>query len=451
MVRHDSDTQADHLPAIDSGSASSSAPSSRKRPALSSKTWLFLLLILASALALVAIYLGGEPSTESDVSASGPRLVKMERQSKLVEELMNHDRACLYEFSGMLLELWLEATVEVPDKDPRTIKGLSVAMPHYGWKDEAKPTADRAIGQFAVWGGDSSNARHRLNLSLRTGARSVESDGKELAFSKAEVDLRSKWFAPSLEVPWPEGLPKSSGGFHGNGGIQSLIPKTLPPVGETFPVFRYEMSDWYKDSREEQVDVTKQPDLKVTIQLMARRLPFESPRPHEDEANSVTSLRDRGFLVIQEGSQAREHEGNDGGRAIRVHGGSYRIKGSANPTDEDMHQIATLLQTKEIDLWRANLTDRGLKHLTSLEQLTTLEIRCEDKATVTAEGFAAIGQLQSLERLVLEGITVADEAVPHIQKLTNLQQLYIHRGCDLTADGVEQLKTALPNAEVTCR
>lgn len=434
-----------------SGNRDSSA-SSRHRRAVRARFWMLLLIPLAGALAVGIFYFRSEPDSRSDAGATEPRIVRMERESQVVEDLMDFERVCLYQFSGMLLEVWLEATVEVPEEGAQFIKGLPLATPHYRWIDHDKPTADNAIGHFAIWGGKSSTARQRLNLSLRLGAASenhVDTEAVSAILDAKKINSRTS--APNLVVPWPDGLPKSLGSGHSRSSIQSLVPEPLPPVGEAFPVFQYVMSDQYKDFRDEQLSYTEPPDLRVTVQLMARRLPFESPQPHEDEIKAVAALRDRGFLVCQEGTESREHEGNDGGRAVRIHGGLSRVAASSKPSDDDMRQIGSLLQAKELYLWRANLTDPGLEHLADLKQLTTLEIRFGDESAVTAEGLRSIGRLQALERLCLEGIPVTDEAVPGLQQLTNLKELYIHRGCELSDEAIKQLEMALPRAKITCR
>lgn len=315
-----------------------------------------------------------------------------------------------------------------------------------------EPTADNVIGQLAVWGGESSHARQQLNLSLRVGAVRENQRVSGMAWSEKQVDdLRSRQFAPALVVPWPEDLPKSHKASHGSSGISSLIPQPLPPEGQAFPIFQYEITDRYEASKDEALDFSEPADLKVTVTLMARRLPLQSPRPHKEEIDAVTALRDRGFVVCQEGSTNREYEGNDGGRATWVYGGQHDVNGSTMPRDDDMRQIGTLPDVQEVDLWRANVTDEGLEQFAELKQLKTLDIRFDAEANVTSEGIGAICRITTLERLRLEGIQVTDEAAPHLRQLTNLKELYIYRGSELSAEAIEQLEAALPQADITCR
>jgi Leucine-rich repeat (LRR) protein len=92
-------------------------------------------------------------------------------------------------------------------------------------------------------------------------------------------------------------------------------------------------------------------------------------------------------------------------------------------TDEVMPFISKLTGLKSLNLKRSNITDEGMKYITNIKSLESLDL--PDRAT--NRSMAYVSQLTSLKRLYFyEGdgrSPVTDSGLRHLAKLTNLEEL----------------------------
>jgi len=89
--------------------------------------------------------------------------------------------------------------------------------------------------------------------------------------------------------------------------------------------------------------------------------------------------------------------------------------------DNDLKLFESAPTTKELSLFKNNVTDQGLAHLTNLHALETLDLRRNP------------------------GIT--DAGLVHLEGLTNLKRLHLIR-TSVTPAGVSKLQQKLPNTKI---
>lgn len=135
--------------------------------------------------------------------------------------------------------------------------------------------------------------------------------------------------------------------------------------------------------------------------------------------------------------------------------------------DEGFVHIAPLKDLEILDLVGTKITDKGLAHLGELPQLTELGL---NKSKVTGTGLSKV-HLPRLKYLDLRGCRefrdedvavltkmplrslslgpyITDEAIPHLQAITTLENLFLNQ-THLSEAGLERLRESLPNADIT--
>ena len=93
-----------------------------------------------------------------------------------------------------------------------------------------------------------------------------------------------------------------------------------------------------------------------------------------------------------------------------------------------------------LNLFRSEMTDRGLAYLRNLTHLQTLLI---GGTKVTDVGLTNLRAMKELKKLSLFQTQVTDAAVPHLKRLSNLETLLIS-GSKITEAGTRELQAALP-------
>lgn len=106
-------------------------------------------------------------------------------------------------------------------------------------------------------------------------------------------------------------------------------------------------------------------------------------------------------------------------------------------TDEGLVYVGKLTGLQELVLWDAPMTDDGMKHLTKLSELTSLDLAFATKLTTAS--LEPISQLPKLEKLTLAGTKVDDVSV--LSKATALRELHLGK---LRPAGIEKLQAANP-------
>lgn len=141
--------------------------------------------------------------------------------------------------------------------------------------------------------------------------------------------------------------------------------------------------------------------------------------------------------------------------------------GEPEPSDVDMEHFKHFCRIKRIDVRNSAITDVGLKYLEPLTELQELNVindgpplnnqyitnaglrclaglrklQCLDlyvSRQVTDAGLENLGELQSLQRLWIDGGTITERGLRHIGKFTNLRFLAIE-DTHLTDAGLEYL------------
>lgn len=95
-------------------------------------------------------------------------------------------------------------------------------------------------------------------------------------------------------------------------------------------------------------------------------------------------------------------------------------------------------------------TDKGLAHLPHLPKLESLWLLGDEGGSmvITDAGMHHIGKISSLKTLSLVGIPVTNAGLANLTDLANLERLTIRRTA-VTEDGLDRLRTALPDCWVT--
>ncbi len=142
---------------------------------------------------------------------------------------------------------------------------------------------------------------------------------------------------------------------------------------------------------------------------------------------------------------------------------------SENVNDDLLIHLRSLPGVKYLMLEGCDdITDQGLVHLKGMVDLEDLML---SETKITGSGFDALRKLRNLKRLGLESTPVvdsslaklvshkqleelwlmdtkiSDKAIPYLAQLTGLKKLDVDL-TEMTPDGVNQLRKALPNCEI---
>jgi len=122
------------------------------------------------------------------------------------------------------------------------------------------------------------------------------------------------------------------------------------------------------------------------------------------------------------------------------------IWGATDLTDDGLRHITCLDNLRALRIADAPITDAGLAHIAQLTGLRTLILK---DTAVTDAGLAHLGSLKRLLLLDLENcVGVTDDGLTHLYELRALESVNLN-GCSVTVAGVERLKDALPNADIS--
>jgi hypothetical protein len=122
--------------------------------------------------------------------------------------------------------------------------------------------------------------------------------------------------------------------------------------------------------------------------------------------------------------------------------------GNAAHTAVHLDEIGQLEQLDRLTLENCTMQDDGFHHLGRLSNVTTLTVSGRQPVGVT--GLKHIAQIKSLQQLTLNPCSVTDDELQLLAELPNLKDLYL-RGPNLTPDGVDRLKQALPKCAIDAR
>jgi len=92
-------------------------------------------------------------------------------------------------------------------------------------------------------------------------------------------------------------------------------------------------------------------------------------------------------------------------------------------SDADMAKVAQLRHLRKLDLSQTRISDSGLEHLKSLQNIT--DLNCYYAEYLTEDGIAHLRNWKHLERLNLRGTRVTSKVFDSLAKLTSLRSLDI--------------------------
>jgi hypothetical protein len=122
-----------------------------------------------------------------------------------------------------------------------------------------------------------------------------------------------------------------------------------------------------------------------------------------------------------------------------------------NITPEAMKYVKKLRRLHTFYSMGTHNTEEGIAHLKELPQLRELLIGdFRDESTVTNAALKHIGEMKSLQLLLIHSASVTDEGLTHLENLPQLKELTLDN-TKVTPEGVKWLQRALPNCEITVR
>jgi Leucine-rich repeat (LRR) protein len=123
----------------------------------------------------------------------------------------------------------------------------------------------------------------------------------------------------------------------------------------------------------------------------------------------------------------------------------YLSLGRTFVTDAGLVHLRGLRGLRDLWLSDTQISDDGLAHLRGLTELQTLTL---DRTAVTDEGLEYIEDLSNLRFLGIGGTQVSDDGLLQLEDLGRLRALFLHDNPLVTEEGVERLRTLLPNCRI---
>ena len=129
-------------------------------------------------------------------------------------------------------------------------------------------------------------------------------------------------------------------------------------------------------------------------------------------------------------------------------GSSFLTVNCVNASGFDDEQTTLLLPLADNIVWlkagHTKLTDRGLKNLGALKNLTRLSL---ENTSITDNGLSVLNNFDHLIYLNLIGTSITDKSIAVISKQKKLKSVYLWQ-TDVTPAGAALLRQALPTTEV---
>lgn len=116
-------------------------------------------------------------------------------------------------------------------------------------------------------------------------------------------------------------------------------------------------------------------------------------------------------------------------------------------TPEAAVKLQTLKGLRHLSLWKCDITDESLQHLSELTKLESLVLDGNPK--ISDAGLVHLEGLVNLEDwLGLTETSISDAGLAHLQRLAKLRNLNL-RKTDVTRSGARSLQTHLPHAQIS--
>lgn len=131
---------------------------------------------------------------------------------------------------------------------------------------------------------------------------------------------------------------------------------------------------------------------------------------------------------------------------------SLTVAGSAEFGDEGMAAIATITQLKNFRTWHTGVSAEGVKKLSTLKQLTSINLgqRLANAPPVTLSDAAlpVLAELPLLEDVSLQEAPLTLNALSQLKKLSHLKRLTLE-GIEIAESDLASLKQQLPDTRVS--
>ena len=124
---------------------------------------------------------------------------------------------------------------------------------------------------------------------------------------------------------------------------------------------------------------------------------------------------------------------------------SIELYKSTEKLDGILVSLAELKSLKAVNLDDTQVSDAGLAHLVELKSLEGVSL---NNTHVSDTGLAHLAELKSLTGLCLQDTQVSDAGLPHLAELKSLESLDLNH-TKISDPGIQQLKTSLPNCQIT--
>jgi hypothetical protein len=116
-----------------------------------------------------------------------------------------------------------------------------------------------------------------------------------------------------------------------------------------------------------------------------------------------------------------------------------------------LQHLKELKNLDDLNLWATRVGDAGMEHISAMKPLKRLNLDNVgfpgDDVALTDAGVKKLVSLTNLEFLHLGKTKITDEALTALAGLKKLKQLEVTH-CDVTEQGIQKLKAALPEIEV---
>ena len=113
--------------------------------------------------------------------------------------------------------------------------------------------------------------------------------------------------------------------------------------------------------------------------------------------------------------------------------------------DEAVAYLKNLKKLKFLNLFRTNMSDRGLAEL---KELTALETLLIGGTSITDEGLKNLEKFSKLKKISIFRTAISDAGIKYLEKLPSLEVLLMG-GSKISEDGAKQLQKALPKIRFT--
>jgi hypothetical protein len=165
------------------------------------------------------------------------------------------------------------------------------------------------------------------------------------------------------------------------------------------------------------------------------------PKPPDEVLKQITKLRrlsTANFLKVEINDDQLAYL-ND-----MNHLSNLLING-APITDAGLEHLSSLPALQTLHACYTKITDKGMEYIAKVPTLTILNITGND---ITDKGIKQIANLPELNWLLIQGTKVTDAGLAELASLPKLRRLSLSKDMNITQEGIQKLKKAIPKLQV---